>query len=81
MEHSLPGRNVRRAGQWCLDEPGALDAGPAIVSGDVHALWLYFLAPVVGASLGALTHQLIRSEPTGSAELMESDRANEYGYP
>jgi aquaporin NIP len=35
---------------------------PALVSGDFHALWLYIVAPVVGASLGALTYQLIRGE-------------------
>jgi aquaporin NIP len=37
-------------------------AGPAIVSGELHALWLYIVAPVLGASLGALTYQLIRGE-------------------
>ena len=38
--------------------------GPALVSGDLYALWLYIVAPVVGAALGALLYQLIRSEPT-----------------
>jgi aquaporin NIP len=37
-------------------------AGPALVSGELHALWLYIVAPVVGASLGALSYQLIRGE-------------------
>jgi aquaporin NIP len=41
-------------------------AGPALVSGDLHALWLYFVAPVLGASLGALAYQLIRGEPAPS---------------
>jgi aquaporin NIP len=36
--------------------------GPAVVSGDLHALWLYILAPVVGASLGGLAYQFIRDE-------------------
>jgi len=36
--------------------------GPALVSGDLHALWLYILAPILGASLGALGYQFIRSE-------------------
>ena len=27
--------------------------GPALVSGDLHALWLYIVAPIIGASLGA----------------------------
>jgi aquaporin NIP len=38
-------------------------AGPAVVSGDLHALWLYIVAPIVGTSLGALAYQLIRGEP------------------
>jgi MIP family channel proteins len=42
----------------------ARSTGPALVSGDLHALWLYILAPLVGAALGALVYQLIRSEPT-----------------
>jgi aquaporin NIP len=36
--------------------------GPALVSGDLHALWLYILAPVVGTSLGALAYQFVRGE-------------------
>ena len=38
----------------------ARSLGPALVSGDLHALWLYIVAPVVGASLGALAYQLVR---------------------
>ena len=38
-------------------------AGPALVSGDLHALWLYVLAPVLGTSAAALAYQLIRGEP------------------
>jgi MIP family channel proteins len=41
----------------------ARSTGPAIVSGDLHALWLYILAPIVGASLAALAYQVIREEP------------------
>ena len=37
-------------------------AGPALVSGNLHALWLYLVAPVAGASLGALAYQLVREE-------------------
>jgi MIP family channel proteins len=37
--------------------------GPALVSGDLHALWLYIVAPVVGASLGAVLYQFVRGEP------------------
>jgi aquaporin NIP len=36
--------------------------GPALVSGDLHALWLYLVAPVAGASIGALLYQFVRDE-------------------
>ena len=35
---------------------------PALVSGDLHALWLYLLAPVVGTSLGGLGYEYVRGE-------------------
>jgi aquaporin NIP len=41
----------------------ARSIGPAVVGGDLHALWLYVVAPLIGAALGALTYQLVRSEP------------------
>jgi aquaporin NIP len=42
----------------------ARSLGPALVSGDLHALWLYILAPLAGAALAAFTYQFIRGEPT-----------------
>ncbi len=42
--------------------------GPALVSGDLHALWLYLVAPPAGAALGALAYQFVRGEPTRPAE-------------
>ena len=36
--------------------------GPGLVSGDLHAIWIYLLAPVVGASLGGLAYQFVRDE-------------------
>jgi aquaporin NIP len=43
--------------------------GPALVSGDLHALWLYIAAPILGTSLGALAYQVVRGEPTRPADL------------
>jgi aquaporin NIP len=42
--------------------------GPGLVSGDLHALWLYLSAPVIGASAGAVLYQFIRGEnPHGTS--------------
>jgi len=40
----------------------ARSLGPALVSGDLHALWLYIAAPLAGAGLGALAYQFVRGE-------------------
>jgi MIP family channel proteins len=40
---------------------------PALVSGNLHGLWVYVAAPVLGASLGALAYQLIRGEQPATA--------------
>ena len=42
----------------------ARSIGPALVGGDLHALWLYVLAPLAGAALGGLAYQYVRGEPT-----------------
>jgi MIP family channel proteins len=42
----------------------ARSLGPAVVSGDLHALWLYLLAPLAGATAGGIAYQLIRGEAT-----------------
>ena len=36
--------------------------GPAFVSGDLHSLWVYLVAPVVGTSVGGLLYQFVRGE-------------------
>jgi aquaporin NIP len=45
----------------------ARSLGPAFVAGDLHALWLYVLAPIVGATLGALAYQFVRGPATQEA--------------
>lgn len=43
----------------------ARSLGPALVSGELHDLWLYLVAPPLGAALGAFAYQLVRSEHPG----------------
>lgn len=38
----------------------ARSLGPAVVSGELGSLWLYVLAPLAGAALGAFAYQLVR---------------------
>ena len=40
----------------------ARSLGPALISGNLHAIWLYIAAPLIGASLGALAYQFVRGE-------------------
>jgi MIP family channel proteins len=40
----------------------ARSLGPALVSGDLHALWVYLLAPLVGAAVGGFAYQFVRRE-------------------
>ena len=46
----------------------ARSLAPALVSGDLHALWLYVVAPVLGTSLGGLAYQFVRGEPRTAEE-------------
>ena len=45
----------------------ARSLGPAIVTGDLHAIWIYLLAPIVGASLAALAYTFVRGDPLRAA--------------
>jgi len=46
----------------------ARSLGPALAAGELEALWIYLLAPLLGAALGALAYQLLRGEPSGVAK-------------
>ena len=39
----------------------ARSLAPALVSGDLHALWLYLVAPPLGTALAALTYRYLRA--------------------
>jgi len=36
--------------------------GPGIVTGDLHAIWIYLLAPLVGTAAGGLAYQFVRGD-------------------
>jgi aquaporin NIP len=38
----------------------ARSLGPALVSGELHYLWIYLVGPIAGAAVGALSYQLVR---------------------
>jgi MIP family channel proteins len=44
----------------------ARSLGPALASGELSNLWIYLIAPPVGAALGALAYQFLRGEASGS---------------
>lgn len=44
----------------------ARSLGPALVTGELHDLWLYIAAPLLGATIGALAYQLVRGEHPGT---------------
>ena len=47
----------------------ARSLGPALVSGELGSLWIYLLAPLLGASLGALAYQYLRGLSSSPAPL------------
>jgi MIP family channel proteins len=50
----------------------ARSTGPALVSGNLHALWLYIVAPICGASLAALAYQFVRGEQSFDGDATHS---------
>jgi MIP family channel proteins len=45
----------------------ARSLGPALAAAELSSIWIYVLAPLLGASLGALAYQFVRGEPTRPA--------------
>jgi aquaporin NIP len=45
----------------------ARSLGPALAAGELDALWIYLLAPPVGAAAGALAYQFLRGEASRPA--------------
>lgn len=45
----------------------ARSLGPALLSGELTDLWLYLIAPPLGAAIGALGYQFVRGEHPGDA--------------
>ncbi len=45
----------------------ARSLGPALAAGELGNLWIYLLAPLLGATLGAVAYQLLRGEHRGAA--------------
>jgi glycerol uptake facilitator-like aquaporin len=39
----------------------ARSLAPALVSGDLHALWLYLVAPPIGMALATVTYRYLRA--------------------
>ena len=51
----------------------ARSLGPAIAAAEFSGIWIYLLAPPVGAALGALAYQFLRGEETHAGKLRDLD--------
>ena len=55
----------------------ARSLAPALVSGRVGALWIYLLAPIVGAILGVILCRLVRDDAFGLPNSLPKNSTNE----
>ena len=71
------GMGYSQLSQRYVDESVAEYVEPDIIAADpeLHALWLYIVAPLVGASVGALAYQFVRGEATRPADLAVAESA------
>ena len=53
----------------------ARSLGPGLVSGELHEIWIYIVAPIAGAALGALAYQLVRGAPVPRRDGADAERA------
>ena len=65
------GAYIALAGLWASPVSGASmnparSLGPALVSADLHDLWIYLTAPLVGALLAVAAAYVLRGGPSGS---------------
>jgi aquaporin NIP len=51
----------------------ARSLGPALAAGEWQDIWIYLVAPVAGAALGAFAYQLVRGEPVRDPVLTTID--------
>ena len=47
----------------------ARSLGPALVAGELDAIWIYLVGPVVGAALGSLVYLFLRDEHPGDVHV------------
>jgi len=51
----------------------ARSLGPAIVAGNLRSVWVYLVAPIVGAAVAASTYAFIRGDPLRTSAQREAD--------
>jgi len=51
--------------------------GSALVSGELHDLWIYILAPLSGAAIGAFAYQLVRGRHPANQSAGEAPGADQ----